>query len=368
MLNQCKTGSSAVLDRIRKHIPGQVGWVSLALMCSLSGCDFLKIKEEAVTAPTTQTTQPAKPAEAPPPAPPPPPPPPKETPEQIATRAINEFKSKPPANRADSDVQKLASLDEGARATITELNLETSQVGAGTTRVLKAFPNLKILNLSMVNTLEAPVMGPILECKTLECLYLDQVRIDEDFLRGLGKLDGIRDLQISRTPVGERAVGNLLKELPNLERLMLVGLQIKGACFQSITSKKLRLLYADHTPIVPQGAKLIARLPLTHLSLVNCKMLGDAGVAALSGLKDLRELNLSDNGDTLSDAAMVPLGRIKTLEVLRIANNNRITDNGLSRLKGLKNLKILVVNGSAITPQGMAALKKFIPDLNKEGM
>lgn len=366
MVNRSKAGWGVTLRLISRHIPGRLSWVSLVLVCSLSGCDFLKIKEEAVTAPVSQTPAP-KPAEAAPP-PPPPPPPPKETPEQIAAKVLAAFKSKIVSSRADSDVKALADLDEGARSTITELNLETSQVTGASTRVLKAFPNLKILNLSLVRTLDPASSQAILDCKNLESLYLDEVQINDDFIKGLGALDGIRDLQISRTNVSERAIGNLLKELPNLERLSLVGLQIKGQCFQSLTSKKMKQLYIDHTPIIPAGMKLVARMPLTDLSAVSCIYMGDAGVSALGGMKDLKTLNISDNQQSITNACMPALGKIKTLEILRIANNSQINDLGLSRLRGLKNLKKLVANGTACTPGGIEALKKLIPDLNKEGM
>ncbi|MFO1019470.1 MAG: hypothetical protein U0903_02040 [Planctomycetales bacterium] len=342
--------------------------VAALLLLGLSGCDFLKIKEEAVTAPVSQNTEPAKPQEAPPAPPPPPPPPPMETPEKIAEKALANFKSKPAGQRNDQDVATLASLYEPARLAITELNLETSGVTGATTRNLKAFPNLKILNLSLVETLDEASVQPILECTKLESLYIDQVKINDDFLKGLGKLDGIRDLQISRTSITERALGNLLKELPNLERLALVGLPINGSCFKLATSKKLKLLQIDHTNIVPDGMKLLNKFPLTNLSAVHCMFMGDKGVAAISGMKDLKVLNLSDNGDRLTNACMVYLGKIKSLETLRIVNNNLITDLGLARLRGLKNLKLLVVNGTGCTPAGMAQLQKLLPDLNKEGM
>lgn len=346
--------------------------VVAALLLSLNGCDFLKIKEEAVTAPVTQKTEPPK-TQTPPPAPPaPPPPPPVATPEQVAEKTLADFKAKPTVNRGDGDVLALANLYEPARLGITELSLESSQgVTIAGTKALKAFPNLKALNLGLVTSLDETSVLPILECKKLESLYLDQVRIDDNFLRSLGKMASIRDLQLSGTQVSERALGNLLSQLPNLERLMLVGINIEGKCFLQMSSKNLKYLFIDKTRVYPGGIKALTKQPLIHLSVIECQNIGDQGMIAISNLKELKILNASDNARSFANEGnkvMIALGKMKNLESLRLVNNPQINDVGLMKLKGLKNLKKLVVNGSSCTSSGLAALQKFIPDLNKEGM
>jgi hypothetical protein len=65
--------------------------------------------------------------------------------------------------------------------------------------------------------------------------------------------------------------------------------------------------------------------------------LTDDGLAHLSGLTDLAELNLSDTP---------------------------ITDAGLAHLAGLKNLKYLEIRNTAVSDRAVARLRHALPQLN----
>lgn len=67
----------------------------------------------------------------------------------------------------------------------------------------------------------------------------------------------------------------------------------------------------------------------------------------------------------VDDRAMTAIARLQTLESLTLGE--KITDTGLARLKSLKNLKALFLNGRGITDKGADALSSF-KDLERLGL
>jgi hypothetical protein len=108
---------------------------------------------------------------------------------------------------------------------------------------------------------------------------------------------------------------------------------------------------------------------LESLDLANCIEVTDDGLAALSGLVDLKELDLSRNPDILAswfsnanpnakltDAALVHVGALPRLTSL-VLSGNQITDAGLARLSGLGNLETLELDDTPVTDAGLQHLK-----------
>lgn len=82
--------------------------------------------------------------------------------------------------------------------------------------------------------------------------------------------------------------------------------------------------------------------------------LHDELLASLSAMPALESLNLSNNG--LTDAALQMLAGFPELRVMNLYGNPEITDEGMKSLAAMENLQTLYVWGTAVTPDGMAAL------------
>jgi hypothetical protein len=79
----------------------------------------------------------------------------------------------------------------------------------------------------------------------------------------------------------------------------------------------------------------------------------DAGLAHLSGITKLEELNLS--GTDITDAGLAHLSRLIKLEELNLSGAD-ITDAGLVHLRGMAGLKKLDLSGTWITDAGLVNL------------
>ena len=84
--------------------------------------------------------------------------------------------------------------------------------------------------------------------------------------------------------------------------------------------------------------------------------ISDAGLRHLRGLRDLKLLVLT--GTKVSDRGLSELENMPQLEVLCL-EETKITDAGLQQLGGLANLKWLNVSGNQITDAGLACLRQF---------
>lgn len=155
-----------------------------------------------------------------------------------------------------------------------------------------------------------------------------------------------------------------LPKFPNLKRLLLAGAQVDDP-----------------------GMRFLAELPrLEHLYLWDALLVSDDGVDHLRFLKNLRYIHISDS--QITDESLKLFGELSHLEGLSLQFNrftdrgleyltslqnlerlwvcgkddrpNSITDTGLSSLHHLKKLKELGVQNTAVTSQGVEALKRAL--------
>ena len=141
--------------------------------------------------------------------------------------------------------------------------------------------------------------------------------------------------------------------------------------FQDLT--RLRVLRLSNGQLTDRGLEKLTNLSnLTDLDL-NFTLISDAGMPHLSRLTNLKELSLKSTNVT--DAGLPYLLDMRKLEKLRLGHYNlkgrdadeqpvsNITDDGLSCLAGLRNLKMLVLLNTKATPEGLQRLKDAIPNL-----
>lgn len=84
----------------------------------------------------------------------------------------------------------------------------------------------------------------------------------------------------------------------------------------------------------------------------------DAGLAKLAGMKQLKELRLDNTG--ISDAGLEHLKGLASLEYLNVYGS-KVTDAGIQKLAGLSNLKALYVWQTGVTKAGVAQLRGKLP-------
>lgn len=104
-------------------------------------------------------------------------------------------------------------------------------------------------------------------------------------------------------------------------------------------------------PLVPIADK-IASLDIARSKVT------DGGLKALAGMKHLKELHLE--GTAIGDAGLDQLKGLAELEYINLYNT-KVTDAGLAKLAGLSKLNAIYLWQSGVTKAGVAALKAKLP-------
>ncbi len=68
------------------------------------------------------------------------------------------------------------------------------------------------------------------------------------------------------------------------------------------------------------------------------------------------------NGTQITDAGLVHLEGLTSLQELNLDNTHQITDAGLVHLEGLTSLRMLFLHNTQITDAGVAKLKEALPE------
>jgi internalin A len=100
--------------------------------------------------------------------------------------------------------------------------------------------------------------------------------------------------------------------------------------------------------------------PVVKVDLARKRQVTDAGLEELAALKGLTTLDLS--GTRVTNAGLKEVAALKGLTTLRLSDNSRVTDAGLKELAALKGLTTLRLGESGVTAEGVAQLKKALPN------
>lgn len=246
---------------------------------------------------------------------------------------------------------------------------------------------------------------------TLRRIDLANCAIQGTGLQHLSALTGLRELNLTLTPVADDS----LKHLAGLTELRMLGLastQCNGTGFAHLTAlHKLESVNFHFTPLNDAGLQAISQVPISgrlwfahthftdagavHLkSQVNLKRCGigsaekassGEAVAALTNLP-LEDLALLDNqaspvglvhaakiatlrrldashAPTVTDESMPLVAQLPLLEEFKLGSA-QITDAGLQSLAASKSLKTISLSGlKNVTPAGIEQLRKSRPGL-----
>lgn len=158
-----------------------------------------------------------------------------------------------------------------------------------------------------------------------------------------------------------------LTALPALEKLgfMENGLGDAALVHVGKLGKLTHLTFGDHQ-VTDAGLKQLANLKhLTYLNLCfpdkkSGGMISDKGMEAIARIDSLETLDL--RATQITDAGLASLQKLPRLKEL-LVNGTAISDQGLVHLHAIKSLRVVnVFNCKGVTPQGIAALKKALPD------
>ena len=196
---------------------------------------------------------------------------------------------------------------------------------------------------------------------------------------------------------------NLLANLKEFSELRSLTLYPPRGCDETLEAlrelKKLEsLTLADTADLTAAGAAHLDALPklkelalvgpglddsvlrqIARLSKLESLMFGgaftDVGLAQLRGCTHLKQLQLAAmDGGRLTDRGLESLSGLTNLVHLSLVQMDEdgpsrwnVTDAGLLRLRGLKELQQLELGSSAVTEAGIAELKRALPNLKVTG-
>ncbi len=178
----------------------------------------------------------------------------------------------------------------------------------------------------------------------IQFLELKHSHLDDDGLRQVGRLTGLRNLNLIPTAITDAGV----EHLAGLKKLQVI--RFDG------------LIERGHGSGIGDGAlRVLAQMPdLRRATLRRMIKITDAGLAELASLKHLASLDIA--GTSITDAGLASLKQLPALAHLHLGEFDQgtaITDAGLNNIGELTNLTHLDLSGSFLTDAGLAHLKKL---------
>lgn len=159
--------------------------------------------------------------------------------------------------------------------------------------------------------------------------------ITDSELVHVGKLTGLRELDVSCSHIGDEGVA-LLKDLHDLRKINL-----------------------STTEITTRGIQSIAQLTTLEELVLDDTELGDEALAIIASLQRLTTLSLSFT--EITNKGLSKLKEMKQLERLRL-NSTDIDDDGMVYLSRLINLSELWLRMTKVTYPGLVELTKWLPN------
>jgi Leucine-rich repeat (LRR) protein len=190
---------------------------------------------------------------------------------------------------------------------------------------LKRLQNLKLYGTKVTDAGLKELAG----LKRLLHLSLYKSEVTDAGLKHLARFKQLKTFNLSKTQVTAKGIAELRKALPDLKISWTAGSgradEAEDRAVKAIQEFGSRIARDEKAKDEPIVGVYLGSTKVT-----------DAGLKHLAGLKQLRELDLSDT---------------------------QVTDAGLKHLAGLKQLKELSLGRTQVTSKGKANLKKALPKL-----
>lgn len=229
----------------------------------------------------------------------------------------------------DTDLDRVARM-----GTLEKLSLAETRVSDTGLERLRELRSLRELDLYFAEFITDDGVAALKGLEKLERLNLRGTRVTSRVFEPISQLSALRWLDISHSQIDDSGV-ELLAELPQLQHLAIGGTRIGPVALAS-----LKLLPAlRHLDV--SGMQ---RVDSGHWGLtLNPSVLGELG-----SLENLVSLNLS--GAVLNDIGADKPG---------LKEEQRQTLDGLDRLSGLRSLEVLDLSRTPVNAAGVQALRKL---------
>jgi WD40 repeat protein/Leucine-rich repeat (LRR) protein len=241
---------------------------------------------------------------------------------------------------------------------VKELNLAGTSVTDEGLADIKGLKQLEKLTLpTRVTDAGLAHLAGLTNLKDLNMYQMRQIK--GPGLRHLAAMPRLTELNLGFSGVTDEGLVGV-KDLKQLETLYLPPRTTDaGLAHVAGLTKLSNLPLEGHSGVKGPGLRHLAGLKqVTQLNLAGTGV-DDAGLANLKGLTHLKDLTLSER---TTNAGLAHLAALTELERLHL-DRTKITDAGLAHLRRLPNLRSVSVSETAVTDEGVEALKKAVPDL-----
>jgi Leucine-rich repeat (LRR) protein len=245
-----------------------------------------------------------------------------------------------------------------------ELNLSGTQISDAGVHQLRGAEFLTKLDLSKTAVTDG-ALGDLLTMDLLASLNVEGTSVS---YKTLEELDS--KLQYAHF-CEERAIAQLTAagiQVPNSTRV-IEGDREKG-CWIVYAGRTVHHVYVGMgrpTTLTPQDVENLGHLDSLPMMKFHSVKVGPSGLTGLRPLPKLKDLEILYSNVTDSD--LMTLAKQKQLESLGIIGCDAITDDGISHLNSLKNLKKLRIDQcKQVSKKATAGLEKELPDckINRE--
>lgn len=347
---------------VSRGLPFYCGILCLAA-AFIAGCGkpptFNELVGNAPKDPPANSAPTQAPVVAPPKSDEPPPPPPKPDPATV----IAAFQKRPSPEVDDGSLNGLAAMEEGIEL-VDKLNLAQSRVTENSLVQLPKFVGCKDLDLSRVS-LTPKSLEAVGQMTALERLNLGETSLTTEACAALADLVNLRELRLNVTAIDDQAFKHFTK-LVNLEVLNVSQTRIDGSGFVVFdkmgSNNHLRILSASQTGFGNHGFKYVKGWgQLEELRVDSSGVTDQALAMGMKGMVNLTLLDISAN--PVTDVCVRSLAPLKKLQTVYFRSNMRISDQGVSQLKGHKELKHLDLEQTSCTANIGPFLRKTCPDV-----
>ncbi len=225
-------------------------------------------------------------------------------------------------------------------------------------------------------------LSPLTKLKTddLYAIYCWQIPIDDEGLRYVAHLSGLKVLWLAYAPISDKGLSHL-RGLKSLKSLLVMGTKVgdEGMAYlgdldsleylnpraTNVTDHglahlsglgSLKSIDLGYCKITDAGLEHLGRIETLESIDVSHSTITDAGIAHLKNLRSLRDLDLQSTN--ITDAGLKHLGTLSSFRKVNL-RRTKITDSGLAHLANSRGLEELRVNSTRITDSGLAHLRSM---------